>query len=215
MEQTDLERVIVDEVKPLVDEATQKFIGVNIGKLSDDITSKLNRSSLMDIEIDTTLNYRQARKKFRRAFLTKLLLLNYGNISEVAKKTGKSRRSIHRMIKTLHINVRKIKRELLRPYEIRLSRINTIIGTVLDQYKTVVHPDRLRDMYHNVSSLSEDILKRLPHPDMTFKEAETEFEQRYFKSMLAENDKNISRTARKIGLRYETLQRKLKALGMV
>jgi DNA-binding NtrC family response regulator len=40
------------------------------------------------------------------------------------------------------------------------------------------------------------------------------FEVQYFKKALKENKDNISKTARKIGLRYETLHRKLKSLGL-
>ena len=47
------------------------------------------------------------------------------------------------------------------------------------------------------------------------KDAEREFEKKYLKAALQENDNNISKTARKIGLRFETLHRKLKSLGLI
>jgi DNA-binding NtrC family response regulator len=40
------------------------------------------------------------------------------------------------------------------------------------------------------------------------------FEKQYFEKALKENKGNVSKTARKIGLRYETLHRKLKKLGL-
>ena len=99
----DLELVLHQKVKPIVDEATLKHLGVSIDKLTDDITSKLSRTTLVDIEADTSLPYKEAKKKFKKAFLTKLLLLNLGNISEVARITGQNRRSIHRLIKVFSI----------------------------------------------------------------------------------------------------------------
>jgi len=211
----DLEIVLREKVKPLVDRATEENLGLNIDKLSDDITSKLKVPSLIELEVDTTLPYKAAKKIFKKAFLTKLLLLNLGNISEVARITGTNRRSIHRLIKIFHINIKKIKKELIRPYDMQLSTINLIIGNVLDDYKTIIHPDKLKVMYGKVSGLSEDILKELPSPKMTFSDAQIEFEKRYFTKALKENSHNLVKTAKTIGLRYETLQRKLRAINMI
>ncbi len=215
MESEDLEIVLREKVKPLVDKATEENLGVSIDRLSEDITSKLTAPTLIELEVDTALPYKQAKRKFKKAFLTKLLLLNLGNISEVARITGSNRRSIHRLIKLLGINIKKIKRELIRPYDMQLSAINIIIGNVLDDYRTILHPDKLRAMYGKVSGISEDILRELPSPRMTFSEAQVEFEKRYFSRVLKENSHNIMKTAKKIGLRHETLQRKLRALKMI
>ena len=50
---------------------------------------------------------------------------------------------------------------------------------------------------------------------MTFKQAEQEFEKSYINKALEENNSNISQTARKIGLRFETLHRKIRKLGII
>jgi len=211
----DLEKVVKEKIKPLIEESTTRYLGVNIEKLSDDITAKLDRSSLIDLEVDTRLPYKEAKNKFKKSFLTKLLLLNLGNVSTVAKITGKNRRSIHRLIRRFGINIKKIKKELIRPYDMKLSAMSSIIGHVLDDYKSVLHPDRLDNMYANVSSLSEGILKEMPQPRMTFEEAQKEFEKRYFEKALKENSHNFAKTAKHIGLRYETLNRKLRKLNMI
>jgi len=215
MPSEDLEIVIREKIKPIIDDSTEKHLGINIDKLSDDITSKLGRTSLIDIGIDTRLQYKEAKKRFKKAFLTKLLLLNLGNISEVARITGQNRRSIHRLIKIFNINVKKIKKELIKPYDIKLTAMNNIIEDVLDDYKSVIHPDRLAKMYVNVSHLSEDILKQMPQPKMTFKQAQVEFERRFFDRTLKENNFNVAKTAKRIGLRQETLYRKLRVLHMI
>jgi len=211
----DLEIVIKDKIKPIIEESTEKHLGVNIDKLSEDITSKLGKTSLIDIEVDTRKSYKEAKNIFKKAFLTKLLLLNLGNVSEVARITGKNRRSIHRLIRRFNINVKKIKKELVRPYEVQLNTVSSIIEHVLDDYRTVVHPDRLKRMYVNVSHLSEDILKEMPEPRMSFKAAQIEFEKRYFIKALKENNHNITKTAKRIGLRSETLHRKLRILKII
>ena len=69
-------------------------------------------------------------------------------------------------------------------------------------------------MYKNVDSVSKDILDELPEKTVTLKQAEELFEKEYLSKALALNDGNVTKTAKKIGLRYETLLRKLKSLGL-
>ena len=210
----DLEVVVEQRIRPILDEASEKYLGLSIAKLSDDITSRLRSSALLDIEVDLTLPYREAKRKFRKSFLTKVLLLKLGNISEVARVTGQDRRSIHRLIKSLHINIRKIKKDLIRPYDVQVVRVNSIIEHVLDEYKSIIHPDRLTELYSNVGGISEEITKELPVPSLTFRQAQREFAKRYFEGALRQNSGNVPGTAKAIGLRQETLSRKLRALGM-
>lgn len=214
-EQEPLEDVLEKKVKPLVEGLTTKFLGVPIQKLSEDITEKLNRSPIEDIGIDTSLPYKEAKKRFKKEYVEKVLRLKLGNISEAAKSTDTTRRSIHRLIHDLAIDIRKIKKELVRPYEIKKSSVSTVIEQVLDTYKEIIHPKKLEEMYKNVSVLSEDIMQNLPEIPMSLKEAEHEFEKKYLKHALAEHQGNVALAARKIGVRYETLHRKLKLLNMI
>ena len=55
----------------------------------------------------------------------------------------------------------------------------------------------------------QNIVKELPDNPLSLKDAEKEFEERYFKQALLDHNNNISLTARNIGLRFETLHRKL------
>ena len=213
-EQEPLEAVLEKKVKPVVEGLTTKFLGVNIHKISEDITTKLNKSTIENIPIDTHLPYKEAKKKFKHDYLEKVLRLKLGNISEAAKSTDTTRRSIHRLIQDLDIDVKKIKKELVKPYEIKKMDVSTVIEHVLENYKEIIHPKKLEEMYKNVAVLSDDILKNLPEMPITLKEAEHEFEKEYLKRVLAEHHGNISATARKIGLRYETLHRKIKALSL-
>ena len=60
-----------------------------------------------------------------------------------------------------------------------------------------------------------DIIKELPEGKLSLKEAEKDFDIKYLKQKLKENDNNIVRTSKAIGLRYESLHRKAKALGLI
>lgn len=206
--------ILEEKLKPLIKEATAKFLGVTVKELTDDISAKLTKSPLIDFPIDTAIKFKQAKRLFKKIYIQKMLQLHLGNISEVAKQAGTDRRSIHRLINQLHVPLEKIKKEILRPYDIKLSLVSHAIEDVLDKYKTVLHPTKIEKMYKNVSQLSEDLLKELPEKKLTMKEAEEEFERQYLRKALAENSHNVTQTAKKIGLRYETLHRKMKALGI-
>lgn len=210
------EPVILEEkLKQLVKDATIKFLGVSIDKLAEDITAKLSKSTFADIKINKNIGYKKAKKLFKKDFLTRMLVLHLGNVSEVAKILGTDRRSVHRLINDFMIDLKKIKRELLRPYDIRMGALSMAIGDVLHDYRGIIHPKRLEEMYRNVSTLSEDIMKDLPEPKLTMKMAEKMFDREYLKYHLNKNGKNISKTAKSIGLRFETLHRKLKKIAMI
>ncbi|MEK6846328.1 MAG: helix-turn-helix domain-containing protein, partial [Nanoarchaeota archaeon] len=69
-------------------------------------------------------------------------------------------------------------------------------------------------MYQQVSTLSRNIARFLPLEDLTWKEAEREFERQFLSQVLKEHSGKVSETAKKMKLRQETLYRKIKKLGL-
>jgi DNA-binding NtrC family response regulator len=209
-----LESVMFDRVKPIVEHAMQTFLGVSINELNHDITEKLKKSPLLNIKPDLSLPYKEAKKKFKKEFLKKLLRAHYGNISEVAKIADIDRRSIHRLINETQLDAKAIRQELPKPYQVKHDAVAGIIEDVVDSYKAVIHPDVVEQVYGHVDQVSENILKDLPEQKVTMKDAELEFDKAYLKRALKRNTYSITKTAKAIGLRYETLHRKLKGLGI-
>jgi len=201
-------------VKPIIDEAMHRVMGITIEELSRDISEKLIRSPIIDFDIDIKMSFKEAKKQFVKRYLKKLLEINYGNVSEVAKITDLDRRSIHRIVKESEINVDNIRKKMAKAYEIKQSAVNAIVEDVLDNYKAVIHPVKLDEMYKNVSEFSKDIIESLPEKQATLKEAEDEFEKEFIKKALRHNQRNITKTAKEIGIRYETLHRKIKKWGL-
>ncbi len=201
-------------VEHIVDDAIKPVLGVSIDDLNRDISEKLSKNPLMSFDIDTRLNFKQAKKKFKQQFLSRLLRVTYGNISEVAKRAKVDRRSIHRIVKDAGINVAKIREEMIKPYQIRQKAVGGVIEDVLEHYKNIIHPEKVAEVYKQVDSVSKEILDELPEKQISLKQAEEEFEQEYLRKALAENSGNLSKTAKNIGLRYETLLRKLKTRGL-
>jgi DNA-binding NtrC family response regulator len=210
----DLERVIKSRVKPIIDNAMQKLIGARIVEIGTDITDRLAKNPMFDVEIDTGKSFKKAKEGFKKAFLTKLLQTHLCNVSKVADIAGIDRRSIHRMIKGFRINISRIRKNLLSKEYAQEEAVKDIVESAIDEYKQAINPERLKRIYAAVPEISKDLIKELPKMPPTLKEAEEEFERKFILKALKENKFNISKTARKIKLRYETLHRKMKALGL-
>ena len=82
MSRRDLERTL--QVKPVVEEVVKQTLGIRIAELSDDLSAKLE-SPIAGFVVDPNIPFKQAKKQFRREYIRKLLRINYGNISEVAR----------------------------------------------------------------------------------------------------------------------------------
>lgn len=210
-----LEKSIEEKVKPIVDDAMQKFLGVKVAEIEKDISTKIQRSPLMDYDVDVTLGFKKAKLAFKKWYLTRLLQANMGNVSEVARIAGLDRRSIHRLIMSLKIDIRRFREELLRGQYVKEEAVKGIIESALDQYKASLNPERVMMLYKFAPVLSRDIVTQLPEQPLTLSEAEREFEKKFFSRALPLFNSNISKTARAIGLRYETLHRKLKGFAML
>jgi DNA-binding NtrC family response regulator len=214
MAEKDLEKALKDKIEPLLDESMHDMLGVTINEFGKDISDKIEKNPLIAYDIDTSISFKAAKKLFKKQFLTRMLQNNYGNVSLVAKITGLNRRSIHRAIKELRINVKRTRKEMVKADYYRKEAVDSILKETLDNYRRVIRPSRLEKMYRNVDKISGDIVKELPTIEMTWSEAERAFEIAFIKKALKENKDNVSKTARKIGLRYETLHRKIKKLGI-
>ncbi|MBW2992879.1 hypothetical protein KY345_06710 [Candidatus Woesearchaeota archaeon] len=214
MAEKTLEKVMKEKINPLIEESLHRFLGVTINELNKELSDKIEANPLISFDIDTSLSFKAAKKLFKKQYLQNLIRNHYGNISEVARIAKVDRRSIHRAVIELKINVAKVRKELLRPDYYKKEAIDEIFRKTLDTYKGVIHPEKLEDVYRHVPSLTKNIVKELPPYEMSMKEAEREFERQYLKKVLDENKWNISLTARKIKLRFETLHRKIKSLGI-
>jgi DNA-binding NtrC family response regulator len=210
----DLEKTIEERVKPLVADAMQKFLGVTVSEIEHDISGKLKRSPLLDYDVNVAISFKQSKLDFKKYYLTRLLQNHFGNVSEVARIAGLDRRSIHRLITSLKIDIRRFRKELLRGEYVKQEAVKDIIQETLDNYKTSLNPQKLELLYRFAPALSKDIVAELPEAPLTLNQAEEEFEKKYFTKALHLFNNNISKTARAIGIRYETLHRKLKSLGV-
>ncbi len=207
-----LEEVVEEKIEPLLDEAMKKFLGVRISEIKGDISDKIMRSPLLGLPIAYHLPYKEAKAQFKQAFLRQLLKTHHGNISEVARISGTNRRHVHRLVNV--DEAKKIRKELPKPYYLKQQEVEHIIDEVLDDYKNTIHEEKVEQMYEGMHAISKDIVDTLPEEEMSLKDAEKEFDEKYLLHALQKHHFNTKETAKAIGLRYETLLRKMKKLEL-
>jgi len=206
--QDDFSRTIEERIKPILDHNMKRFLGVSIKEISDDISDKLKKSTLYEAYVNTSIPFKKSKKLFKKQFLSKLLHMY--SISDVSRIAKVSRRSVHRMIKELNIRSARAKPMV---YEYA-SFVKAMIDRSASSFKDVIREDKLKEVYKGSELLSKDIIKEIPDILHSLKEAEREFEKAYLRKALSENQGNITRTARKIGIRFETLLRKMRRIGI-
>jgi DNA-binding NtrC family response regulator len=204
----ELEDVLKKRVKPLVERAVHKNVGVHITEIEQDISDKLGKP-LFEFDVDVSIPFKKAKKNFKRDFLSRVLEVHLGNISDASKAAGIERESMHRLIKELQIQVKR----LTVPAQYKKEAVQHIIADTFEHYKGAIAPQRFEKLYAELPTLTKEITKELPRIDWAFERAEKEFEKRYFEKALA-TFKSVSETAKAVGLRPETLSRKLKALEL-
>lgn len=210
----ELEEVIEKRVKPIVEKAMHKWLGVTVSEIKADVSDKLKKAPLLEYEISTKIPFKKAKKLFKKLYLSKLLSTFSGNITDVAEAAGLDRRSVHRLIEELDLDPEEFRGTLAKTKYIRQEAVKSIIQESAETYKSSLSPSKFKEFYEHAPELSKDIVKELPTKPMTLKQAEREFEKSYLRKALKQNKGNISKTAKKIGLRFETLHRKLKALNL-
>lgn len=207
------ESVLDLKIKQMVDNAMQKHIGVSINEIKSDISDAVKKGPLIDFNIDTSVSFKKGKTAFKKHYLIKLLIIHSGNISDASKSAGIERETLQRLVKKFKINAGKFREENPREY-IREVEIKEAIKKTLDLYKESINPNKLKEMYVYAPELSKNIAKIIPVNFISLKDAEREFEKIYIECALRENKNNISKTARMIKLRFETLHRKIKELGI-
>jgi len=211
MKSEDLEKIMKEKVKPIIDEAISSSIGIKISELSKDLTKKL-RNPYFDFIVDANIPFKEAKKLFKKMYVERLLSFHFGDVSAVARAAGVDRRSVHRIIKETGIDVNYHRKMMLKPQYAKSMQISSIIEGIIKNYEEIINPKKISIIYESVPKLSNDILNELPVQDYLLKDAETDFEREYFKKALEQNNWNKPRTAGKVGLRYETLHRKMREL---
>lgn len=214
MEKEDLDNIIETKVKPMIDEIMKKSIGITIKELSEDISDRVMENPLLDFIPDTSLSLKSARNLFRKHYIEKLLTCHYGDVTAVGRILGVDRRSVHRMVKELGINISKCRKAMLKPEYIKKEAVSTAIGHVMKDYEEAVHPSKVRRLYKSASDITDSLLKELPFKFLTLKESDGFFERKFMKQLLEEVKWNLSKAAKRLGIRYETLIRKMKKLGV-
>src|SRR3989338_374837 len=135
----DLESAIKEKIYPLLEQTMEKNWGISIPKIETDISDKLKNPQL-EVYIPIGVTFEEAKKKFKAEFLKRELMLNQGNVSQLAKLLGIDRRSVHRVIKDLEIKTEDLRSTKRSKEEYQQGFIDQTIRSTLDQYKELIQP---------------------------------------------------------------------------
>jgi transcriptional regulator with PAS, ATPase and Fis domain len=206
-----LEDTIIERVRPFIAQNMEKTWGFAIPKLEEDITSKLAKEQ-STIPIRFSLNYSDALQEYKKEFFRRELQ-KHQNISLLANLLGVSRRSIHRSIKELGIIVPKKSKQEQKDY-FKAQAVYKTLREALMEYRSLFKAEKMDALYETLPNLSKTIAHQLPDQKAsTWKSAKHDFEIRYLRHHISLGDK-LKDVAKKIGIRAESLSRKLKVLGL-
>jgi len=214
MNERGIDDALESKIKPLLDSAMHQYLGVTVDEIRSDITDKLKTAPFFEFNLHTDKGYKKAKELFRGEFLSRLLRRHLGNVSIAAKIAGLDRRSMHRLVERHRIDVTRFREEMTKRSYLKETAVTQLLEKTIDVYKPVLNKERVETLYGNLPDLSRHIAEALPDREITLDEAENEWERRYLDHQLQRHHWNVSATARAIGLRYETLHRKIKELGI-
>jgi DNA-binding NtrC family response regulator len=207
----DLEKVIDDKIKPVIEISTSKAIGKPLNKLNEDITSRLKSNLFFDIDFEKP--FKEAKREFKQKFLKSMIMKNCGNVSEVARIVELDRRSIHRLVDDEEI--KEIREKMPKMYDVKFSEISHMLDVIIDTYRSEINSDKIKSVYAQVPKMADFILKEIPDETLTLKEAEEEFEKEYLKKAIERFKGDFLMLSKEIGIRHETLSRKIRNLGLI
>ena len=209
-----IDEVVDLKIKPLLDKAMHQYLGVTVEEIRADISDRLKTTPFFDVELHADKPFKKAKDLVRAEFLARLLRQHFSNVSLAARIAGLDRRSMHRLIARHSIDVHRFREEMTKRSYLKEMAVTSLIEKTINSYKPVLNKERVNTFYEKLPDLSKHIVDMLPDKFLTLDEAEHSWEKRYLTHHLVQHQWNISATARKIGLRYETLHRKMKELGI-
>ena len=64
MADENLEKVITEKINPMLDNAMHEYLGITVNEIKDDISDKLKKTPLLDIDVNTSVNFKKAKEDF-------------------------------------------------------------------------------------------------------------------------------------------------------
>lgn len=204
----DLEKIMEkkESLSKRIAETMKKFLGVKVDEINEDISSKVMRPELK-IPVNMEMKYKKSKEEFKKRYLIQLLQQVNGNVSKAAEISGLDRRSLHRLIKKYKIKIKEVRKIHYTAEDQKVEYVYNVVEEALSKY------DLTKQKKEELKKEDvKDISSEMPEIRISFKEAMAQFDMEYLKKALAANLYDKEKTAKKIGLARETLQRKISGL---
>ena len=199
----------MSKLNAILEENIKRKLGVSIKELNKSLISSLENRLSSSILLTI---YKDAKKAFQKAYFEELLTFNHGNISKAARIANLNRRQIHRICIDAGVEVREIRREMLKPYYYLKQNIEDITEQKINEFRNEIKPERLTKIYKNIPQFSQNIIEFIDEKTQSYEEALETFEKRYFEQVLETAKGNTLKAAEIAGISERSIVRKIKAL---
>lgn len=194
----------LEEIKPVLDNALQQFLGVKIDTISNEVLEKLSQNKLhIDFNDEWTLD--EAKNNFKKEYLILLLREFNGNISKASTISGIDRRTIHRLILQFNIDVDEYRN---LPYEFSKTKVDNyikfVVGDVLKHYALT---EQKSDAVYDLPT--DELVEKVKKPFPTMDDAYEDYEKKFLGAVILKHDKILKDVCKQLNIARETLSRKL------
>ncbi len=197
-----------EKIKPVVDKALKDSLGITVGEVVNDISTVLAEGDL-DFDIDLTTPLKEAKRKFKRDYFIQLLQQTQGNISEASRKAGIDRRTIHRYIEKIEVDLDKIRNQLYQFTDERKQKhVSDIVERTLKKYDLGSFTDKIEN--RTIATLSTC----MPSYHLPVDQALALFEKKYLEKAFETWGPHMKQVADNVGVRPETISVKCKELDV-
>ncbi|MFW5852417.1 MAG: helix-turn-helix domain-containing protein [Nanoarchaeota archaeon] len=195
-----------------IEDIIWKYSGSSSKIVNEDITERLSYP-FTNYTVGKEIDYRKAKEDFLKRYIIMVLTRHSGNITYAAEEADVSRRTVHRMIRKFGININRMRTYTEKNYSEYI--ISDAIETSVKKYETKMRPKQIDGLYKNLNYITRDIMIQSSLGSiLTLREAEQEFEKKFFQCLLERNSLKKNKIAKKLGIRSETLHRKIKSLNL-
>ncbi len=187
----------------IVDEKLKEVAALEDKVLSDLIATQIE--TRLQPFVDITKSFSKAEKDFMKNYFSNMLLDSYGNISQVARLAGITRKQATRLLKKLGLDASKYRKALKRPETVRQPLIEDACLDGIRKYGPVMNAKN-ESIHQYVAQISTDIAKNLPKDYVPYKLAKKEFKKSFVSAILHKTkDKRLA--AKELGISLRSLYR--------
>ena len=213
--ETDLEKKTFssEDLSQLISDEMKKRLGITIEELNRAILKTLD-SGLMLGGFDVTKDsFKKAEKTFLKTFLTFLAVRHYGNVSAIARASGKDRKTILILAKKVGVNFDSFRQDMMNPLDYLKKQVKQNIEVNFRNYEAFLSKDLASNFQKGIPDITDTLVSSFDMESLTLDAARDIFEKSFLQETMIVF-KDVKTAAKAIGMNERTLYHKLQKYGL-